>query len=189
MKKIITILALVLMIVLLPAVASCGTRKIDSDGVPPEAVVEGELVLFLSYLRVNSIHTDDSYLLVWPEGYSWHSDNRQVLIDDIDGHTVAGVGDIIVVSGEETTALVAEEHIGKTLERWIKAPYWLVTKVVTRTSRPYISRDEVISIASEIVPPEVVVRARLMAILRPDHRPDAIWQVQFLHADVTRDKP
>ena len=45
MKKIITMLALILMVMLLPAAVSCGTRGIDPDEIPMEAVVVGELVL------------------------------------------------------------------------------------------------------------------------------------------------
>lgn len=182
MKKLITAIALV-MLLLVPV--SCNSRNIDSGGVPPEAM-EGEMVLVSGYLRVEYTRTDNSYLLLWPEGYSWHSEDRQVLIDNIDGLTVAGVGDIIAVSGSETTASVAAEYMGETLDAATQGPYWLVEEVVARSPKLYISRDEAISIVSEIVPPEVIARAGMMVRLMTELGPNGIWQVQFLHADVTR---
>ncbi len=187
MKKIITFAALALPVMLLAAV-SCNERRIDSGVMQVGTVIEGELVLDNGSIRLEYIQSDDSYLLIWPEGYSWHSDGREILIDDADGQTVAGVGDIIAISGKVTTAAVAAQYLGETLDAQAKGPYWLVEKVVTRSPRPYISRDEVISIASEVVPPDVVARADLTALLMPEHRPNAIWQVQFLHANVTRSK-
>ncbi|MDP2731389.1 MAG: hypothetical protein Q8O55_13070, partial [Dehalococcoidales bacterium] len=101
-------------------------------------------------------------------------------------HTMAGVWDIIVVSGKETTRAVAEEYIGKELDAWVKGPYWLVKKVVSRSSRTYISRDEAVDIASDIIPPEVTERAKITAILRPELGPSGLWQIQHRLARVTR---
>ena len=184
MKKLITAIALVILL-LVPV--SCNSRNIDSGGVPPEATLEGEMVLVSGYLRVEYNRTA-SYLLLWPEGYSWHSEDRQVLINNIDGLTVAGVGDIIAVSGMETTASVAAEYIGEPLDAAAQGPYWLVAKVVARSPKVYISRDEAISIVSEIVPPEVIARAEMMARLMTELGPNGLWQVQFLRANVTRSK-
>ncbi len=175
-----------ILVMLLLASVSCNSRQIDSDEMQIEAVIEGELVLVSGYLRVESTRTNDSYLLVWPEGYSWHMDGREVFIDDADGQTVTGVGDIIAISGKETTAAMAEQYLGETLDAQAKGPYWLVEKVVTRSPRPYISRDEVISIASEIVPPEIIARARTMASLMTELGPNGVWQVQFLRANTAR---
>ncbi len=185
MKKLIIVPALILIVALL-ATVSCNSREIDSGRVTPEAVVEGELALVSGYLRVQSVHTGEGYLLIWPEGYSWHMDNRQILVDDIDGQTVAGVGDIISVSGSETTASVATEYLGEPLDASAGGPYWLVGKVVTRNPKVYISRDEAVNIALEIVPPEVIARAEMMARLMTELGPNGKWQVQFLHANVTR---
>ncbi len=183
MKKLITAIALV-MLLLVPV--SCNSRNIDSGGVPPEATVEGEMVLVSGYLRVEYTRTDNSYLLLWPEGYSWHSEDRQVLIDNIDGLTVAGVGDIIAVSGSETTTSVAAKYMGETLDAAAKGPYWLVEEVVARSPKLYISRDEAVNIALGIVPPEVIARADITARLMRELGPNGIWQVQFLRANATK---
>ncbi|MBA7617211.1 hypothetical protein ES703_24523 [subsurface metagenome] len=131
MKKIITMLALILMVMLLPAAVSCGTRGIDPDEIPMEAVVVGELVLVDGNLRVNQTGTDDSFLLIWPDFYSR---GGETLIISPSGKTVTRVSDIVTVSGEITSAAVAAEHVGPMLPEVAEGPYWLVKEVVNSST-------------------------------------------------------
>lgn len=48
-----------------------------------------------------------------------------------------------------------------------------------------ITEDEAVAIASDLLPPEAVARARVMSRLRPELGPHGHWQVQFLSANVT----
>ena len=130
MKKIITILITLLVTLLLVSV-SCGTRRIDPGGIPPEAAVKGELVLVDGNFRVNQVPVGDSFLLVWPDGYSWHSDGGEILIIDPDGQTVTRVGDIMIVRGVMTSAAVAAKHVGLMLPEVSSGPYWLVKEVLS----------------------------------------------------------
>ena len=121
MKKIITLLALTLMVMQLSATVSCNSHRIDPDEILMEAVIEGELVLEDGNLRVTHTPTGDSFLLIWPDGYSR---GGETLIINPSGKTVARVGDVVVLSGEKTSEAVAAEHVGKMLPEVSEGPYW-----------------------------------------------------------------
>jgi hypothetical protein len=79
---------------------------------PTDEVMEGKLVLDIRYLRVESLNTGSSYLIIWPYGYHLFTGNGKVDILDENGRTVASEGDIIKFSGGMVSAEVAIKSAG-----------------------------------------------------------------------------
>ncbi len=135
MKKTITVLVTLLIMLLLASV-SCNAGDEDSPFFPVqktgldqmEALMKGVLVLDNGYLRVESIYSDDSYLLIWPYGFSRRTEGEEILIINGDGKTVAHVGDMIQVGGGEDGA--TKDYIGQKLPDDVKGPYWIVGEFV-----------------------------------------------------------
>jgi len=58
----------------------------------------------------------------------------------------------------------------------------------TTQSSSTITEKEAIAIASDLLPPDAVTRARVVSILRQELEPHGTWQVEFLSANVTREE-
>jgi len=101
-----------------------------AKGPYPSALATGILVLDGGRLRLEYQGTGYSNLLIWPYGYSQYIEGEEIRIVNIEGKTVARVGDIIKVGGGEVPIVIVEKYIGKTLPEKCPGPYWLVSKVV-----------------------------------------------------------
>jgi len=123
-------IGLILVMLLLVSV-SCGTHKNDPAGVPPDDAVKGELVLVDGAFRVNQVPAGDSFLLVWPNGYSRRSEDSEIIILDPDGQTVTRVGDVVIVRGVVASAALAEKNVGPMLPEVAEGPYWRVKEVIS----------------------------------------------------------
>ena len=88
----------VIMLVLLP-----GELKMDDNG----------------YLRVGG------ELIIWPYGFSWKIEGKEIWIIDDRGQSVARVGDWVKMGGGEIPKYWAEENIGSPLPEDAEGPYWL----------------------------------------------------------------
>jgi len=62
------------------------------------------------------------------------------------------------------------------------------TGVTEPETESLITEDEAIAIASDLLPPEAVARARVMSLLRQELGAHGTWQVQFLSANVTQEE-
>jgi hypothetical protein len=130
MKKISTILIMILVMLLLVSV-SCGQPKSDLGGVPPETAVKGKLALVDGSFRVNQVPAGDSFLLIWPDDYTRQDKGGDILIIGPDDETVARVGDIVIIRGNLASATLAEKRVGPMLPEVARGPYWRVEKVLS----------------------------------------------------------
>jgi hypothetical protein len=88
------------------------------------AELHGEVVLDNGYLRVAD------YLLIWPYGFSLHTEGEEIQVIDGNGQVVGRVGDQIDVGGGESTVEIVEKYIGQLLPDDCVGPYWIVSVVV-----------------------------------------------------------
>lgn len=88
----------------------------------------GELELVAGCLRVTS--SDNSYLAIWPYGFSVRVRGGEIQVLDADGEVVGRVGDTIEVGGGGTTLEIVEKYIGDSLPEGCEGPYWLVAGVI-----------------------------------------------------------
>ena len=91
----------------------------------PDALATGTLILEDGYLRISPTYSDDTFLVIWPVGYSLEKENDEVRILDEDGNVVARVGDNISAGGGEVGKGIVEKYIGKHLPGDCEGPYWL----------------------------------------------------------------
>jgi len=95
------------------------------------ALAEGKLVLDNGYLRLKPlIFFGDSYLLIWPHGFSLLTEGEEIQVIDSDRQVVASVGDRIKVGGGEVPAEIVEKYIGQPLPDNCPGLYWIVSEVV-----------------------------------------------------------
>jgi hypothetical protein len=118
---------------------SCGEGTTSIPYFPvqnePEAIqmqvrIEGRLILDEGYLRLKPI-LHESYIIIWPYGYTVRLEDSTVQVIDADGQVVACVGDWIVLGGGETdSAEAVERSIGQSLPSDCTGPYWIAGVVV-----------------------------------------------------------
>jgi len=136
MKKLIIVLALAILLVV-PSAACGGSASVDiffpvqksGDLNQMTADVSGNLELVDDWLRLES--SGDSYLLVWPYGFSVRGEGGEIQVLDGDGQVVAVVGGAITVGGGETTVEIAESYAGKSFSGEVDGPFWIVSEVVS----------------------------------------------------------
>jgi len=107
---------------------------VQRDGLSQmDALLEGRLELDNGYLRVK--YFDDNYLLIWPHGFSLHTEGEEIQVVDSEGQIAARVGETIKVGGGEIPAkfaeFIAEEVIGRSLPDDCAGPFWKVSEVIT----------------------------------------------------------
>lgn len=91
---------------------------------------QGKLVLDNDCLRLKPI-IGDSYLLIWPYGYSLQIEGKMMQIINEEGKTVARVGDVIKVGGgPAVSAEIAAIYSAQVLPDNCRGPYWLVSEVI-----------------------------------------------------------
>ncbi len=95
----------------------------------PDAELVGELVLVDDCLRVNDSH-GNSFLLVWPQGFSLSTDGESIQVVDSTGQPVAHIGDEVKVSGGEVPAEHAK-YLAPSLAGDCPGPYWLVGEMMS----------------------------------------------------------
>lgn len=86
---------------------------------------EGTLIVDNGYLRLNG------YLLIWPNGFSFDTNNTEIRILDQDKIEVARVGNVIIVGGGIVDKGGTERIIGEKLPDGAKGPFWIVGQVVS----------------------------------------------------------
>lgn len=95
------------------------------------ALYTGELIRDADCLKIKAVDGFvDSYVLVWPNGYSAYTHNDHISVRDAEGSTVVSVGDLIAVGGGEVAQLAADapDVLGLDVTR-CPGPYWIVSKV------------------------------------------------------------
>jgi hypothetical protein len=135
MKKLLIVLALAILLVL-PSAACGGSASVDiffpvqksGDLDQMTADVSGNLELVDGWLRLDSL--GDSYLLIWPYGFSVRGEGEEIQVLDGEGQVAAVVGEAISVGGGETTVEVAESYTGRALSGEVDGPFWIVSEVV-----------------------------------------------------------
>jgi hypothetical protein len=86
-------------------------------------LMQGELVLDSNgYLRVGG---ESGGLIIWPYGYSWKIEGKEIWIIDDRGQSVARVGDWVKMGGSGIPKYWAEGQIGSPLQEGAEGPYWL----------------------------------------------------------------
>lgn len=136
--RIVKLLAVMSMLVVMPGLAvGCADSSNSRQPVqyfpvqkePAQAVllslVSGKLVVDNGYLRVSGD------LIIWPYGYSWKTEKKEIWILDDRGEKVMRVGDSVRIGGGEIPASFAEEKMGQKLPAGVKGPFWLMGEIVT----------------------------------------------------------
>lgn len=103
----------------------------DAPNVYMDALLAGELVLIDGCLRVND-SDGNSYLLVWPQGFSLRIESNVIQVIDDTDHIVAQVGDKLEVSGGEMPGEYISEYLSQPLPSGCSGPYWIVGNEITR---------------------------------------------------------
>ncbi len=122
---------ILIMVMLLSTAVSCGQPDNSPAEVPREKAMKGELVLVDGNLRLNYTYTGESFLLIWPKGYSRQTGDDELLIQDKDGQNVTRVGDIVIIRGNRAFASLAEKYVGPMLPEVTEGPYWRVEEVIS----------------------------------------------------------
>ncbi|MCJ7655265.1 MAG: hypothetical protein MUO97_08235 [Dehalococcoidia bacterium] len=95
-------------------------------------LAKGRLVIENSCLRLKPI-IGSSYLLIWPYGYSLHTEGKIIEVIDGNGNIVAHVGDTIKVGGGEAVSVeIVMIYTSQQLPDNCEGPYWLVNEVVNK---------------------------------------------------------
>lgn len=93
---------------------------------------KGRLVVENSCLRLKPI-IGNSYLLIWPYGYSVHLEGKVIEVINGNGKIVARVGDTITVGGGEAASTeIVMIYSSQQLPDNCKGPYWLVSEVINK---------------------------------------------------------
>lgn len=144
MKKVLTITLAPLLLSLLVA---CSTQPIVDDSHPffptqknvndmMTARTEGILIVDNGYLRLKSILSENSSLLIWPYGFSLDMEGDDIKILDKEGEEVARVGDVVNMGGGDVPKEYAEDFMGRKLPDGAKGPFWVVGEVVSSVPAP-----------------------------------------------------
>ena len=94
-----------------------------------EALATGALVLENGYLRLSPSYSDNSYLVIWPEGYSLYAKGDEIIILDENRRVIAAVGDNISAAGGEMGWLSALWMKGGFLPLGCDGPYWVSSEI------------------------------------------------------------
>jgi hypothetical protein len=98
-----------------------------------EAILEGKLELDNGCLRIK--YFNDNYLLIWPYGFSLHTEGEEIQVIDENGQVFASVGDKIRVGGgemkgENASELIEKYYIETPLPEDCQGPYWVIGEVI-----------------------------------------------------------
>ncbi|UCH42567.1 MAG: DUF3221 domain-containing protein [Dehalococcoidales bacterium] len=99
-----------------------------------EALLFGELIVTERCLRVKEPEGNTSYLIIWPNGYTYSVEGDEIQIRNSQGNTVFRVGDQVRLSGGEIPVLSAQliaDYIYNGLSNECPGPYWLVGEEVS----------------------------------------------------------
>lgn len=94
-----------------------------------EALATGILILDDGYLRLSPSYSDDTYLIIWPRGYSLDTEGDEIRILNEGGQIVAGVGDTISAAGGEMKWISSLWLKGGFLPFNCDGPYWVASEV------------------------------------------------------------
>ncbi len=96
-----------------------------------EVRFEGILIVDNGYFRLKSVLSENSSLLIWPNAFSFDTNNTEIRILDRDKIEVARVGNIIILGGGEADKGITEAFIGEKLPEGAEGPYWIVGQIVS----------------------------------------------------------
>ncbi len=94
-----------------------------------EALATGTLILKNGYLRLSRSDSVNTYLVIWPKGYSMDTEGDEIQILDEDEQIVATVGDTISVGGGVMGWLNVLWVKGGFLPFNCNGPYWVSNEV------------------------------------------------------------
>lgn len=97
----------------------------DTPNVYMEALLVGELTLVDGCLRLND-SDGNSFLLIWPPGFSLRNEKDIVQVVDDTGQFVAQVGDNLEVGGGEMPGGYISQYLTQPLPSGCSGPYWIV---------------------------------------------------------------
>jgi len=103
----------------------------NAPNVYMDALLVGELTLVDGCLRLND-SDGNSFLLIWPQGFSLRNENDIIQIVDDTGQFVAQVGDNLKVSGGEMPGEYITEYLSQPLPNGCSGPYWIVGNEINR---------------------------------------------------------
>jgi hypothetical protein len=89
------------------------------------ADLRGELVVADGCVRINSID-GDSYLPIWPFGFSLQVKDNSIQILDATGLVVAQVGDNLLVGGGVMPSEHIEDYSAQPIPGNCPDPFWIV---------------------------------------------------------------
>jgi len=98
-----------------------------------DALITGELVATNGCLRVKDKY-GNNVLLIWPVGFSPHTEQGIIQVLDSTGQAVASVGDWVEIGGGEVPPTYLD--LVDPLPENCPEPYWLVGDYIKKIDRP-----------------------------------------------------
>ena len=98
--------------------------------------VQGELIIQNGYIRIVPFafgvvpYPIKTYLLLWPNGYSWQKSGPRVEILDGNGQVVARIGDIVNLAGGEWPESTVNTAFYPHLPEDNLGPFWVVGSII-----------------------------------------------------------
>jgi hypothetical protein len=120
-----------------PGVAFPRQGPIEGPRVMMEAELIGQLVLVDGCLRIESRHSTESLLLIWPPEFGLVAEGDEIQVLDGEGQVVARVGEEVYMGGGGGSATGLAECVQEQLPAACTGPYWIVGDGV----RPNLRRD------------------------------------------------
>ena len=114
-----------------PEIAFPSQQATEGEREVMEAQLFGLLVLEGSCLRVTA--ENESYLIIWPPGYTLHMDNESITILDASGMPAVSLGQQVYISGGEIPLAdntIAAANIDGLADSGCAGPYWFAGEIV-----------------------------------------------------------
>jgi hypothetical protein len=116
-----------------PSYGSSFPQRINTPSAYTDALITGELVVTNGCLRVKEKY-GNNVLLIWPVGFSPHTEQGIIQVLDSTGQAVASVGDWVEIGGGEVPPTYLD--LVDPLPENCPGPYWLVGDYIKKIDRP-----------------------------------------------------
>ena len=109
---------------------------VEGPRVMMQALLIGELVLADGCLRIESVHSTESLLPIWPPEFGLAAEGDGVQVLDGEGQVVARVGEEVYMGGGGGSAARLAECVREQLPATCSGPYWIVGDGVRPNLKP-----------------------------------------------------
>ena len=132
-----------------PDVAFPRQGPVEGPRVVMEALLIGRLVLVDGCLRIESFHSGESLLPIWPPEFDLAAEGEEIQVLDGEGRVVARVGEEVYMGGGGGSAAALAGCVREQLPDACTGPYWIVGEGV----RPNLVRESDLFTLEEVETP------------------------------------